>query len=217
MTTVNSARSQARVRRFTEQLNNRTREVLARSAISKIGPALTSIEANARVRYYTEQLNNRTREVYARAAIPKIDPALISIEAQASRLIDMAEDVLSSIINAPSNDGREVAILTPCGGIPGNPLWWREDRVEIDGAFNILIGDSQHSLIRNAEAWYRKNLKRCLNIHDIFLFNGTYPIEPPIEIRLVTRALARVRAWRRPLEVMLEQSQQRSAEHSTMN
>jgi hypothetical protein len=150
--------------------------------------------SQARVRYFTEKLNNKTREVLARAALPKIDPALVSIAARASRLIDIAEDALSSINNASSNDGREVTFQ------------WQKQRVRIDVAFNILIGDASDSLIRDSQAWYRKNIKRQLDISDIF--NGTYPIAPPIEIRLVTRALARVRAKRKPLEDMLELSQQ---------
>jgi hypothetical protein len=80
------------------------------------------------------------------AIYPTIDPYLVSIAALTSRLIDQVESAFNSLINAPINDRCEVSITSWYGGIPGNPLWSKKERVEVDGAFNMLVMDTYDSL-----------------------------------------------------------------------
>jgi hypothetical protein len=93
------------------------------------------------------------------ASLPVVDPALISIKCLASRLIGEMDDAFIAITNAPSNDGSEVTVLTLCGGIPSNPYWWRGERIEIDGAFNQLIGDTFDKLNELIRTWWRKHFR----------------------------------------------------------
>jgi hypothetical protein len=123
------------------------------------------------------------------ASLPVIDPALISIKCLASRYVEEMEDTFNQITNASSNDGYEVTILICCGGIPGNPEWFREERRDLHSAFNILTMetfDKLHKLIRE---WWCKT-------HPVFLFGMDFKdskekIEPkaPSEIRYALRVI----------------------------
>jgi len=166
------------------------------------------------------QVNSATRlnkKRFNLASLPTIDPHLVSIASLVSRLIPEMDDAFTLISNAATNDGCEVTILRWYGGIPGTPYWCKEERVEIDAAFNILIAntfDRLHDLIRE---WWYKHFR-------IFLFgmdfiNSPEKIEPnaPIEIKYALQAIRLASVKRKPLEDMLELSQRQRCGFLTAN
>jgi hypothetical protein len=214
MNTVNSARSQARVRYFTEQLNNRTSEVLARASLPKIDPALTSIKPNPRARYYTEQLNNRTRELFARLSIPKVDPCLITISRAASRLIDAAEVAYTDIMNASSNDGREVTITQWFRCAREDREHFKGERVETYAAYNIFVMDVNGSLEDLIREWWFKHYRVSLFNSDFYESKEKIEAQAPDEIKWALEAFAIVRKRRDALIDILDLSM-RSSIHAS--
>jgi hypothetical protein len=148
------------------------------------------------------------------ASLPKIDPHLISIAALASRLIARAEDAFTSIINAPSNDGREVTLTQWFPGAVNSPDRFNGERVETDGAFNILIGDTFDMLIQTVRQWHWKCAHSNLGTLDII--DSNFKVEPPIEIRQAVQAFAIVDKRRDALIAMLVHSM-RNPEYSAVH
>jgi hypothetical protein len=123
------------------------------------------------------------------AALPTIDPALISIERLASRYTKEIENTFNQVINAPSNDGCEVTILREYGGARNCPTFYEEERVEVDAALNILIGDTRDMLEKLIREWWMRSYR-------VFLFgtdfiNSKEKIEPkaPPPIRYALQVL----------------------------
>jgi hypothetical protein len=135
------------------------------------------------------------------ASLPKIDPHLISIAALASRLIARAEDAFTDIMNASSNDGREVTLTQWFRCAREDPEHFKGERVEIDGAFNILLGDIFDILLDHICDWHLK----CTRIHlsTLEIIDGKFKVEPPIEIREAVQAFAIVDKRRDALTAML--------------
>jgi hypothetical protein len=155
---------------------------------------------------FSAQVNSRVKKRvrFNPDSLPTIDPLLVSINCLSARLIAVIDDVYRDIITAESNDGLEVTILRHYGNIASNPDWYEEDRVEIDGAFNILIGDTFDSLHEAIRTWWYKNQR-------IFLFgmdfiNSHETIEPnaPIEIKHGLQAIEHARVKRKPLTDMVD-------------
>jgi hypothetical protein len=138
------------------------------------------------------------------ASYPKINPHLVSIAALASRLIARAEDAFTSIINAPSNDGREVTLTQWFRCARDCPEHFKGERVEIDRAFNILIGDTFNTLINSINERYYKATRKHIDTLDILY--GKFEVEPPIEIQEAVQAFALVRKKRAALTDMLYHS-----------
>jgi hypothetical protein len=149
------------------------------------------------------------------SALAVIDPYLISIASLASRLIPEMQDAFTSIVNAHSNDGCEVTVLTPCGGIPSNPLWWSKDRVEIDGAFNQLIATTFNKLIDNIRDWHYRATRK--HVGTLEIFDDKFAIDPPIEIARAVQAINLSDVIRKPLEDMLALSQKHRLGFSVTN
>jgi hypothetical protein len=140
-------------------------------------------------------------------SLRKTDPYLISIASLASRLIHQVDDAFTSICNAPSNDGSEVTVLQwfPCARDCRERF--TGERVEIDGAYNILVMHTYDRLQKLIRTWWYKQFR-------IFIFgpdfdNGKEKIEPtaPIEIKDALRTLALPNERRKPLIDMLALSQ----------
>jgi hypothetical protein len=143
------------------------------------------------------------------ASLPKIDPRLVSIAALASRLIDQVEGAFTSIINAPSNDGREVALTQWFRGARDCPKFFKGERVETDAAFNILIGDTFNMLINRISDWHLKLTR--IHIPTLDIIDGKFKVEPPIEIQQALRAFALTRERRAALTDMLYHSNAQSS------
>jgi hypothetical protein len=171
---------------------------------------VNSARSQARVRYFTEQLNNRTREVYARFSLPKVDPCLITISRAASRLIDTVEDAFTDIMNASSNDGREVTITQWFICAREDREHFKGERVEIYAAYNIFVMDANVSLEKLIREWWFKHYRVCLFSSDFD--NSKEKIEPqaPVEIKGALRAFAIVRKRRDALIDMLDLSMHRA-------
>jgi hypothetical protein len=130
--------------------------------------------------------SKRLNKKFDLASLPRIDPYLISIARLASRLIDKVEDAFTSIINAPSNDGREVTVLH----------WFRGARNCLD---NILVMDTHDKLEQLIREWWLKHFRIFLFRHEVW--NSKEKMEPnaPIEIKDALRAFALTDERREPL------------------
>jgi hypothetical protein len=127
----------------------------------------------------------RLNKKFDLACLPVIDPRLISIVRLASRLISEADNAFTAISNASSNDGLEVIIFRHYGGIPSNPAWFKEEAVELDAAFNILIGDTFDHMINSIRDWHYKATRK--NVGTLAIFDSRFDIEPPDEIKTAVR------------------------------
>jgi hypothetical protein len=143
--------------------------------------------------------SKRLNKKFDLASLPRIDPYLISIARLASRLIDKVEDAFTSIINAPSNDGREVTVLRWFRGARNCLELFDGERVEIDGADNILVMDTHDKLEQFIREWWLKHFRICLYRHEVW--NSKEKMEPnaPIEIKDALRAFALTDERREPL------------------
>jgi hypothetical protein len=148
------------------------------------------------------------------ATLPHIDPHLISIATLASRFIDEIEDAFTTICNAPSNDGREVTVLEwfPCAR--KSREYFTGERVETDGAFNILLADTFNMLLKRVRDWHVKLTRAHLTTLDII--HGKFKVAPPIEIQQAVRAFALNDARRDALTDMLYHSM-RNPEYSAVH
>jgi hypothetical protein len=135
------------------------------------------------------------------ASLPAIDPHLISIAALASRFIVEIEDAFTSIVNAPSNDGREVTVAQWFRCARKSPETFDGERVELDGAFNILISDTFNHIIDSIRDWHYKAARKSIGTVDIFY--SRFDIELPNEIKIAVQALRLTDARREPLRDML--------------
>jgi hypothetical protein len=123
------------------------------------------------------------------ASLPFIDPHLVSIAALASRLIDEMEDVFNQIANAASNGDKEFTVPRRLGGSYHNRhTWYKEVRLELDEAFDLLIRPAFMNLVRAVSSWYCK-ITHATSISSTFILESRFNVEPPIEIRAAVQAL----------------------------
>lgn len=141
-------------------------------------------------------------------SLPVIDPPLISISLCASRFIVEIETAFTSIVNAPSNDGCEVTLTQWFRCARNSPETFDGERVEIDGAFNILVMDTYAMLQQLIREWWLKRFRIFLFGPD-FYFNSKEKIEhnAPIEIKGALRAFALTDERRETLRDILALSQ----------
>jgi hypothetical protein len=141
------------------------------------------------------------------ASLPVIDPHLISIASLASRFIVEIEHAFTSIVNAPSNDGREVTVSQWFRGAKNSPELFEGERVEIDGAFNILIGHTFNRLINSVRDWHYKATRRKSPLGTLDIFDSKFNVDPPIEIVFAVQVLNLTDVKRQPLIDMMTLSQ----------
>jgi hypothetical protein len=151
---------------------------------------------------FSARLNKRRFNL---ASLPVINPVLISIASSASRLIDEMEDVFNQIINAPSNDGRQVLVARRSRMWGRNKkIWYKEARFELDAAFDTCIYTAYHDLMGDVMCWYQDATGIRLTMPKVL--DSEFDIEAPIEIRQAVQFLNVASLKRALLTDMLELS-----------
>jgi hypothetical protein len=135
------------------------------------------------------------------STLPHIDPYLISIAALASRFIVEIEDAFATVMNASSNDGREVTVIEWFPGARQSPEHFNGERVEIDAAYNIIRGDAFEMLLERADEWYFKRARVHLDL--LKIIHGKLKVDLPIEIQQAVQAFALNHKRRETLTDML--------------
>lgn len=161
---------------------------------------------------------NKGKRLYKKsdlASLPLINPVLISIASRASRLIDEMEDVFDQIINADSNDGIEVTVARRLGGYWFKPTWYKEVRLKLDAAFDIVIHRSYWDLMGDVLCWHQDatGIRLCRTR----VLNSEFNIDPPIEINAAIQALNLSDVKRKPLTDMLGQVERQRYGMATAN